>query len=284
MALKNRWVIYFTERFPLPVNIIVSAGLAITSQALAGTPNQPAWIAAFWGSFLFSATLRFMDETKDYEKDKVAHPKRPLPRGLFTVAEFSRAIWLSLGLMVLTALACALWISTLTGVFYLGVTLYLYLMYKEFFVGESLNRAPLLYAISHQIVILGLAFFVMEAYGPEHRMLGFTLGIFYLGTFFTYEVCRKLDPKAHPVLKTYLSIYGRAGSAAIAIVTGVLSLWAARELGLLFWIAPLIGLTWTSLVLMWADPTKHKWIEGMATLSLLMHLWAVPLARWVEGA
>ena len=33
---------------------------------------------------IFITELRFMDELKDYEKDKIAHPDRPLPRGLVT--------------------------------------------------------------------------------------------------------------------------------------------------------------------------------------------------------
>jgi hypothetical protein len=282
MAIKNRWIIYFTERFPLPVNLIVSAGLAITSQTLVGAPHRRAWIATFWGSFLFSATLRFMDETKDYEKDKIAHPHRPLPRGLFSLSEFSRAIWISLALMVLTASACAYWISLNSGLLYLGVSAYLYLMYREFFLGERLQKKPLLYAITHQIVILGLALFVMESFGSEHRELGLRLGAFYLGAFFMYEICRKLDPKAHPALQTYLSVYGRGRSAALALMVGLLSLWAAFQLNLFLWIAPCIGLTWLSLLLMWIAPKKHKWIEGTATLSLLMHLWAAPLAHWMS--
>ncbi len=277
---QNRWVIFFTERFPLPVNLIVSAGLAITAQFLAVEKNSAAWVATFVGSFLFSATLRFMDEYKDFEKDRIAHPKRPLPRGLFTLSEFSRIIWISLALMVLMAALCAVTLSITSGVFYFSVTLYLFLMFKEFFIGESLNRYPLFYAITHQVVILGLALFALEGFSPELREKGLKLGVFFLGTFFTYEVCRKLDPSAHPVLKTYLSIYGRLGSALIVVVTGLLSLWASYELRFFLFIAPGVLLTWLSLSLLWFSPKRHKWIEGMATLSLLLHIWAAQLVKW----
>jgi 4-hydroxybenzoate polyprenyltransferase len=43
-----------------------------------------------------------MDEVKDLAKDRIAHPERPLPRGLLTVREVERAIFLLMGALFLT--------------------------------------------------------------------------------------------------------------------------------------------------------------------------------------
>ena len=46
---------------------------------------------------LFFAELRLMDELKDYEKDLIAHPERPLPRGLLSREEVRAAVLPSYG-------------------------------------------------------------------------------------------------------------------------------------------------------------------------------------------
>ena len=94
------WMTFLKERLPLPSYLVLVMGLAISGSALgnasaAGRPAVATWVAtsiAAVGAFLFFAVLRIMDECKDYEKDRVAHPHRPLPRGLLAPEQVAGAV------------------------------------------------------------------------------------------------------------------------------------------------------------------------------------------------
>lgn len=92
-------------------------------------------------------------------------------------------------------------------------------MYLEFGIGEILEPRPLVYAITHQVSILTPPCFLwkksLQVLLYFLTMFGITLGglkwndplVFQLGSvalsgFFTYEVCRKLDP-THLRVSTY---------------------------------------------------------------------------------
>ena len=115
--------------------------------------------------------------------------------------------------------------SPIGGMPYLILTLYLWLMYREFYIGKWLEQHQLLYAISHQIVIIPLCVFPVLLAKPilivSQQTYYFSLLI--LGAFFSYEISRKLDPKAHPVLKTYRSLYGIRGCFALVLLASFIS-------------------------------------------------------------
>ena len=80
------WITFLKERLPLPSYLVLVVGLAISGNALGGAVANEESAATPWGAtaiaaagaFLFFAVLRIMDEHKDYEKDKIAHPHRPV--------------------------------------------------------------------------------------------------------------------------------------------------------------------------------------------------------------
>ena len=99
---------------------------------------------------------------------------------------------------------------------------YTFLMYIEFGIGDWLEQRPFLYAITHQVCSLDnsfmvtvlvlmrhnyyylqLSIFVMAMFIGElggaswNSPAAFLMGSIALSGFFTYEVCRKLDP-THP--------------------------------------------------------------------------------------
>ncbi len=278
------WFIYLKERFPLPVYFLLSGGLAASGSVLVGRPvgsiqTAYAFLYAIW---LF-ATLRLMDELKDYDKDVIAHPTRPLPRGVLNVNVVERVIH---GSMVIgTALSFGFFaFDLMAAVSALVSTAWLWLMYKEFYLGERLSKRPLLYAITHQIILipfcLALSVLPMEDGAVNYFVFWWSVGV--LGSFFTYEVSRKLDPKAHPVLGTYLSVYGKAGS--LAIVFGLLALCVVAGINVMlpFWTIPWALLTVLSYGLLWFPRSQssgklHKVIEGFATVSLFFFIWSPAL-------
>jgi len=106
------------------------------------------------------------------------------------------------------------------------------------------------------------------------------MGLAVLGSFFSYEVCRKLDPQAHPVLKTYLGVYGRNVTGLVVVIACLLAGLGAWGLGLELLLWPAEGLLVASLVLLFARPKQYKIVEGVATLSLLLHLWAIVIEHF----
>ena len=226
-----------------------------------------------------------MDEHKDYEKDKIAHPHRPLPRGLIATEQVAVAVKGLAVAMLLFSVVVGL-ANRPAGISYLLVTGYLWLMYREFYAGSWLASRPLLYAASHQVIILPLCYFCVLA-GDPARLASVcsqrSLGITVLGAFFAYEICRKLDPNAHPLLQTYLSHYGPAKTIGLIICTVALSALGALGLGLGRMLWPLEGILIALLSLLLLAPNRFKIIEHGATISLALHVWAVPLATWLKS-
>jgi 4-hydroxybenzoate polyprenyltransferase len=237
----GRWLIYVQERFPLLQQGILILGLSLIAK------NS---VVAFFGLFLFFFLLRAMDEYKDYAKDCMAHPERPLPRGLISKSEMKRLISLLLVGMVL--------FSFMGGIPYLVTTLYLFLMFHEFKI-KRLAEWPILYAISHQLIIFPLAWFLTG----ELSLHTFQVGLTLFGGFFSYEICRKLSPKAHPLLKTYPQIYGPMRTSLFAALAAVLIVIGTP---LLF---PCALLLFIALAMYVKKPATYRVAETVSVVNLL---------------
>ncbi len=267
------------------------SGLAFSAGALSGSPNSVEYAPISWpaigsaavGALLFLAVLRIMDELKDYQKDRIAHPDRPLPRGVLRPRQVAAAVKGLVMAMLLFALAVGLR-NTPAGLSYLLVTGYLWLMYREFYTGPWLAGRPLLYAASHQLIILPLCYFCALTANPEawRNAQPALFGITVLGAFFAYEICRKLDPNAHPLIQTYLSHYGTPKTIAAAVCTLALSALGALALGIGVLLWPLEAILLALLALLLIAPHRYKIIEHAASLSLALHVWAVPISAWLR--
>ncbi len=247
------WLIYLKERFPLPVYILLSGGLAVSGSVLVGREVQSVATAyAFTYAMWLFATLRLMDELKDYDKDLLAHPTRPLPRGVLKVGVVAKVIHWSMAIGILLSIGFFVFDSA-AAVLALVTTAWLWLMFKEFYVGNTLSKHPLIYAVTHQIILIPfcLALSVAPFTEGEINYFVFWWAIGVLGSFFTYEVSRKLDPKAHPVLGTYLYVYGKLGSLSIVLALLGLCIFGGINLMLPFWTIPWAVLTVLSYSLLW---------------------------------
>jgi 4-hydroxybenzoate polyprenyltransferase len=280
------WLTFVRERFSLPVHLLVSGGFAATGVVLGTGRMQLRPLAVSLGGIIaFFALLRLMDEDKDLDKDRIAHPDRPLPRGLLDVGHVRRVIRGAIGLMAAWSLVAASTTSAAAGAAYAGVTVYLWLMYREFYVREWLQLRPLLYALAHQLILIplsGYSVFVASS-SPSSTPTALGLSLLTVGAFFAYEVCRKLDPAAHPILRTYLHVHGRAGVFAMVAVGTLVAGAGARMLAVADLLWPIeVGLL-LSLIVIWLRPTAFTIPETVAGLSLLAHLWAVPMRSAVSG-
>ena len=275
------WITFAKERLPFHTYALLVGGLTCSGIYLAGGDLWSiATLISFSGLLTFFCVLRIMDEFKDFEKDTIAHPDRPLPRGIVTPGQVHT--WIRVGLVVMLLLAVishSLSYSS-AALCYLGVIVYLWLMYREFFIGAWLAKRPLLYAASHQLIIIPICLFtpLLPVSGSITLLDVMAHALLVLSSFFVYEVGRKLDPEAHPILGTYLHHYGVRTTTIFIIILVEVGAIAAYilDLGLYLW--PVQAILVLSLIFLFKAPHKYKLIEGIASLSLLLHVWIIPLS------
>lgn len=271
------WLIYIKERFPLPVYLLLSLGMAWQGQLALSSEFD--WTARILGPamiMLFFFCLRLMDEVKDYKKDLTAHPERPLPRGLVEVGAAKKVIALCLGLQLVLGFWLLSQGLSYAAYFWLMTTVWLYLMYVEFYCGRWLEQKPFFYATTHQLIILPLVLSSAHLMGDVDSRPAIWSGVMILGAFFTYEIARKLDPKAHELLQTYRVVYGRGGALSLMLITSAVAIAGVllKTNGSLSSSWPYITVvfaTWLACAL-WGE-VKPKVAEGVASVSLLVHIW-----------
>jgi 4-hydroxybenzoate polyprenyltransferase len=280
----SKYLILVKERVPIVVYLLLVFGICASGITLAGYgfSSTGFWIS-LTGLFIFFIELRLMDEIKDSDTDKQAHPERPIPRGAISVPEVRKLVHIGICVMFVWIVVTFLTCGVVAGICYLVITGWLILMYFEFFIGKLLSDHPFFYALSHQVIMIPLALYPVLS--VDSTMLSspsaWALGVIMLGGFFSYEVARKLDPNAHEALKTYLSFYGKGQTALIIMVFVTIAGFAALKLGIYKLMWPIEGILLLSLVVIFKWPNKYKIVELIATISLLMHLWCYKLADWI---
>jgi len=267
----------------MPVYVTLVAGFVASGTLIVG--GQIASIqalAAFIGLMVFFAMLRMMDEVKDFEKDKVANPTRPLPRGLLDVNVVRGVIQNTVLGMVGYAILLALVFSWQAGFVYLFLTGWLWLMYREFYSGTWLEERQILYAITHQFILVPVTLLPIVLVASESLFvpIPWKFAGLIVGSFFTYEICRKLNPNAHPLLHTYRQMYGVKKVFLMIVCTNALAISMACALELKFLIVGSVLVLVSYLVFL--PKGKYKIVEGLATLSLVIHIWSIVLDRLKE--
>ena len=152
----NRWVVYQRERFPIaahaPLVAAFSGSAVCLSEMLRGRIAAPAvssLVVAFVTSLLFFLQLRIADEFKDFEEDSRYRPYRAVPRGLVKLRELA---WLGVAAAVIQ-LSLAIWLSPSLLPWLALAWIYLVLMTREFFVGPWLRARPVVYMLSHMMIV-----------------------------------------------------------------------------------------------------------------------------------
>ncbi len=278
------WRALARERMAIPVLLTIAAAQATSAQYVVRSSLDLAGLAiAALGTTALMALLRLMDEVKDLDKDRVAHPERPLPRGALTPAEAKRGVAWGAGVLFVVAVWIAVGRNPMAGVLYGGCVAFSLLMYREFFVPRFLGDRPLLYALTHQGIVLPIYAFATAVTIPTAALsapvLWFTATG--LGASFALEVSRKLDPAAHPVLQTYLHVYG-PHRTVLVIATAIAVVAAAAPLiGVHFVLWPVVALMFATLPVVIVRPAGFRWVAGAAVVLAIVqplaptlhHLW-----------
>ena len=242
--LVQRGWMYLRERFPpLENGLLVAAfGLsALYHSALlrdgSDLPGIGPALVAFVLTLLFFFLLRVADEFKDHEKDRQYRPERPVPRGLVSLKELGIA---GVGAGVLQ-LVLATWMDATVLLVLLGAWAYFGLMWVEFFVPDWLDRRPLLYMLSHMVIMPAIA---LLASACDWAAVGTTppkgfawfLGASFFGGL-VFEIGRKIRaPEGEQAgVETYSKTWGRSRAVGAwigsLVLAGGLAVGAARQLG-----------------------------------------------------
>ncbi|MDN9010098.1 UbiA family prenyltransferase [Brevibacillus laterosporus] len=163
LSWSKRWWIYQRERFPIIQNGIVVAVFSISTMLYSSilrngsSPNLKSLVIGFLSTFLFFLLLRIADEFKDFEEDSRFRSYRAVPRGVVTLKHLG-VLGVFIGLL---QLGMAYWLSPKL-IFWLVLAWgYLALMSKEFFVKEWLKAHPIIYLLSHMVMMPMIVMYIV---------------------------------------------------------------------------------------------------------------------------
>ena len=266
------WMTFAWERFQIPAILVVALAQATSAQYIvSSTLDWSGLVISVVGIAALAIIMRMMDELKDLDKDRLAHPTRPLPRGLISPQEVRSGLWIGIGLLLVASVSIGVLRNPLAGVL-IGLCVgYSVLMYHEFFAPDLLGVRPFSYAATHQIIIVPIYAFATATALPEATLTQPVLwfALTGLGASFALEVCRKLDPEAHPVLGTYLSVAGPGRTATSVVIAVGLAAYAGYRIGIHIILWPVALVLLASLGLTLSRPASFKWTAGFAGFFLL---------------
>jgi acyl-coenzyme A synthetase/AMP-(fatty) acid ligase/4-hydroxybenzoate polyprenyltransferase len=277
----KRWHLFLSERANLIGISMIAAGPAFGGFALNDKISN--LILAIL-SFIFVAAglvlARIMDECKDFEKDCVINPSRPLPRALLSATEMRLGVHTLTVVMTMIAFALAYLQATWAAIMGLGATLYLLLMEREFFVGERLAKSPIIYAFVHQLLIVPLYLLPLLAV-PRNVELSPTLMAGFvvanLGGSMAYEISRKLSPSVATNAGTYLQVYGPRLTSYLLMACGIATAVGSASMHTISLGAPAAAV-FLAIVIYWRrHPEKYRLVESASLLVGLTNLWALTI-------
>jgi len=286
LPLFKRMVILTNERFPLIVNILLVTGTILALNKILKIPfGLTTFLLTLFINLFLLLLLRWTDELKDHDKDVLAHPLRPIPRGLVKVKELKSIIEKTMILFLAFGALIFLFFSLPSLVFYIITLAWMHLMYKEFFVGTKLQNFPFIYAVLHQLLIIPMSFmnaFILTSNLKSTVPLNsiFILSIIFLSSFFAYEVGRKLNPDAHPALKTYLHCFGKTKVLTLLIILETILFLCLYILGY-----KIVGYILTTIIFIklfqwYLKPHLFKKTEDTIALQVLAVSWLIAFVTY----
>jgi hypothetical protein len=240
---SSDWV-YQQERFPLLTHGLLIAAFSLAATGFSartrghlGLPAASSLLVAFLSSLLFFFLLRVADEFKDFDDDSRHRPYRPVQRGVISLRELARAGVVAALLQV----GLALWFVPELLPLLLVTWAYLALMSKEFFVPEWLKARPVIYLLSHMLIMPLIALYAaacdwLAAGQDAPEALGWLLAVSF-ATGLTLEIGRKVHAPQdeEPGVETYSQLWGHRRAAAVWLAaltfSGLLALRAVAAIG-----------------------------------------------------
>ncbi len=273
----DRWWIYIKERFPLTTHILIASGISCSGFVVnRGYIQLDAFLLSLIGLLLIFGYSRLKDDFDDAEKDKIAFPERPIPRGLLRIRDVRQV--LNVYWFILVSYFLVIWMSlNLTAaVVYLLCVIFLWLKDKEFYSKELLTKWPIFRTTIQQEIVILLVFFAVACGRPRAviSMSSISYALTVFGAFYTYDICRKLDPYAHPIRMSPVLVYGFRKIFWGVIVLAMISALGAYGLGVQRFLLPFEVSVVVMLTLLFIRPQHYQIPEFIAAISLVVHVWS----------
>jgi hypothetical protein len=220
----KRLLVFNDQMFPIYPNqilLIFSYGLnyILVCQFLLNRPVDTTEVVLGSLSYLLMVYfLRICDEIKDFPTDQINFPDRPLVTGVIQIFELKRMMGI---LVILMFSLQVLWLQKTTFIVFLFIQLYLYLMYKWFFIEDRIRPSLSLALYTHNPVAYFFQIYFISFFPFSSNLLFFALAEGLTGT--AWEVSRKIRGKTqedHYV--TYTRIWGYR--TPVFVVAGLLIL------------------------------------------------------------
>lgn len=146
------WATFARERFQIPAVLIFGVAQSTSAQyVVSSTLDWLGLAISVAGIAVLLVVMRMMDELKDLDKDRIAHPARPLPRGLISPEEVRSGLRIAIGLLLVVSVFIGLLWNPVAGVL-LGLSVgYSLLMSRVLCTGSPRGTALLVcgYASNH---------------------------------------------------------------------------------------------------------------------------------------
>ncbi|SMF74197.1 hypothetical protein [Pseudobacteriovorax antillogorgiicola] len=225
--LLARYLIWSKTRYPFKnwiFSTLVYIAIAIYVRSLAWQDHlvlgSDALMALAVGCFFL--LLRIYDEHKDYEIDREFHPDRPVARGVVSLTELK---YLFAGAWLVQVAITIAFYGYDSPAFMAWAIAFVWslLMAKEFFCGEWLQKRLLLYALSHMIIMIPLAYwmiFLASQALPWQRPQAIVLSFMVFLTGAIGEVARKTRSPQDEIsgVDSYTSVLGVTGTAILLLI------------------------------------------------------------------
>ena len=261
----TKWNTYQKERFPLVVYGLLIATLTLSAGAVVGAYEHT--LAGFIMALGIFMLLRIADEFKDYEDDCQFRSYRAVPRGLISLQELS---YLGI-IIILIELSLAFFTQTLPLLLLIGV--YWFLMSKEFFVVEWLKSHPIVYLLSHMVIMPLIALLLVYVQKPELQATPFAFLALAFFNGVVLEIGRKIrqEKEEETGVETYSFLWGKKRALITWMIVTTLSLVALISL------LPTLSLGIMTLFLLYIFFTAYKFnkTEQMRakTIETLSGVW-----------
>jgi len=277
LILFRNFVRYVNLRFPIiPLtffSILTVLEIATYSDTFFTFSNITLLVILYL-QFLFH--MRILDEFKDFEYDSINFVNRPLQNGLVTKRFLINTgiinILITVNLVIYNFSNLALIIFILAG-------LYSALMFKEFFIKEFWEKSPLLYLISHQIVLVMLYF---SYYIFFNKYLNINI-YFIIHIFYVYipvvllELGRKVkhrkNAKGIVTNDTYAYVWGQKFTTILILVLSILAIFCYSFVVNSFDLTEIILLGGVVLVSGFIILKYNVWIQHSRTITYLLSIY-----------
>lgn len=259
---------YMMTRGYLLLWVIVFFGMCFSQNI-----SSPATIIVNVSLFSISMLLlRVVNDGEDWEKDQIALGGKGQPLSKEYLKKLQGVLLSLLGGVMIAALW--VWPVSVSLLFFLFLG-YVWLLQNRFYSPDWWRRHPFLYTASFQAIFFWMALLiVLQSEGSffSGRVIVYPLLIFL--SFFVFEICRKLNPYAHPIALSYVQYYGFRSMYLFVCALLLCSALCAYYLGKYPILWPCQLAVAVVLFGLFQKPKKYRRAELASLISLIIHVWS----------